>query len=75
MKATIEFELPDDQEEFELAVSSNRYYSVIIGLDNHLRSKIKYAADDISDEKLETYEEIRDFLRNLCSENEINPFK
>tara|TARA_R110000823_G_scaffold87888_3_gene195836 strand:- start:49 stop:243 length:195 start_codon:yes stop_codon:yes gene_type:complete len=42
MKATLEFDLPDEKEEFEIAVKSRDYYSQLWDIDQHLRSLLKH---------------------------------
>jgi hypothetical protein len=46
MKAVLEFNLPDDQQDFDLAVSGMKFWSVLYDLDQSLRTKTKYASDD-----------------------------
>ena len=72
MKAILEFNLPDDQEEFDLATSGLKFWSVLWELDQDLRAKTKYAPDDLPQDKYDAYEEIRDKLRELMSENNIS---
>lgn len=71
-KAILEFYLPDDQEEFDLATSGLKFWSVLWELDQDLRAKTKYAPDDLPQDKYDAYEEIRDKLRELMSENNIS---
>ena len=68
MKAILEFNLPDDQEDFKLATNALNWYIVCWDLDQQLRSKTKYAPDDISQDKYDAYEEIRDLLREYMSD-------
>lgn len=42
MKAILEFDLPDDREEFEIALRAGRYASVIDDLREAFRQKCKY---------------------------------
>jgi len=46
MKAILEFNLPDDQQDFDLATSGLKFWSVLWDLDQSLRAKTKYASDD-----------------------------
>jgi hypothetical protein len=41
-------------------------------LDQSLRSKTKYAPDDLPQEKYDAYQEVRDKLRELMSDNNLN---
>lgn len=61
MKATIEFDLDTELEDFRLACDASHLRNVIVELDNELRNKIKH------ENKLE-YEPIRDLLHNLLGE-------
>lgn len=72
MKATLEYELPDDQIEFDLATSASKMHSVLWVLDQWLRSKTKYAPDGTSEGELKAYYACRDQLRELINENNIN---
>ncbi len=72
MKATLEFNLPDDQDEFVLATSGLKFWSVLWELDQSLRSKTKYAPDSLPQDKYDAYQEIRDELRDLMMENNVS---
>jgi hypothetical protein len=60
MKATLEFNLPEESEEFELARNGAKLSCAVSDFQNYLRSKIKY--DELSDEQLAVYEEVREKL-------------
>lgn len=72
MKAILEFNLPDDQTEFDLAISGNKFWNVLYELDQELRAKTKYASDDLPQDKYDAYQEVRNLLRELMSENNIS---
>ena len=72
MKAILEFNLPDDQQEFDLATSGLKFWSILWELDQDLRAKTKYAPDDLPQDKYDAYEEVRDKLRELMSESNIS---
>lgn len=61
MKATIEFNLPDDQEDFQDAVNGLKWRLMVSDFDQHLRSQLKYN-DKLSSEQYKVHEEIRDLL-------------
>ena len=61
MKATIEFNLPDDQDDFQDAVNGQKWRLMVWDFDQHLRSQLKYN-DKLSSEQYKVYEEIRDLL-------------
>jgi len=72
MKATLEFNLPDDQQEYDLANNGLNFWNVLWELEQDLRTKTKYAADDLPQDKWDAYQEIRDLLRELMTENNID---
>jgi hypothetical protein len=72
MKAILEFNLPDDQQDFELASNAMKFWSVLYDLDQDLRSKTKYAPDDLPQDKYDAYKEMRDMLYELMSQNNIS---
>lgn len=72
MKAILEFNLPDDQVEFDLASNGRKFWSILWELDQDLRAKTKYAPDDLPEDKYDAYQEIRDKLRELMSEDNIS---
>jgi hypothetical protein len=72
MKAILEFNLPDDQQDFDLAVKASKFWSVLWELDQDLRAKTKYAPDDLPEDKYDAYQEVRDKLYELMSENLIS---
>ena len=65
MKATLEFNLPDDNQEFELTSKALKMYSTLWDFDIWLRAEIKY-----NDQ--EHYEPVREMLRELMNDNRIN---
>lgn len=72
MKATLEFNLPDDEQEFELATKSVKFWSVLWELDQSLRAKTKYAPDSLPQDKYDAYQEIRNELHELMSNSNIS---
>jgi len=71
MKAILEFNLPDDQVEFDLANNGRNFWSVLWELDQDLRAKTKYAPDDLPQDKYDAYQEIRDRIYELLSEHNV----
>lgn len=72
MKAILEFNLPEDQQDFDLATKGMKMWSILWDLDQSLRAKTKYASDDLPQDKYDAYQEIRDELRELMSESMIS---
>jgi len=61
MKVTLEFNLPEEQDEFTLALHGTKYYGVLWELDQELRGILKY---DKIPERVKTAEEAVDYIRN-----------
>lgn len=72
MKATLEFNLPEDRDDFALATNASKMWSVLWELDQDLRAKVKYAPDDSNEDKLEAYREVREKLREFMREEDIS---
>lgn len=69
MKAILEFNL-DEHEDRVAHLRSVKSLDLVLSLhdlDQELRSKIKYAPDSESREKIEAYNEIRNFLHQTMS--------
>lgn len=71
-KATLQFNLPEEQQEFEYASNGTSYSCVISEMDNYLRAKLKY--EDLSEEIGNVYQEVRDKLNELCNEYNVSKF-
>jgi hypothetical protein len=70
MKATIEFNLPEDQTEFEIATNANKYYSALFKFQQYLRNKLKH--QELTTEQEAVVEKIQsDFLQMLYDEEVI----
>ena len=70
MKATLEFNLPEDHIDFELAVNGAKAQSTLWEFDQWLRAQYKYMPDtEYSADKYETYEKCRDQLREIMFQN------
>lgn len=65
MKAILEFNLPDDNQEFELAAKALKMFGTLWDFDVWLRTEIKY-------NNQEHYEPVREKLRELMNENRID---
>lgn len=60
MKAVLEFKLPKDQEEYEMAVNAAKMYSALWDIKQLIRSKLKYNPDGLTDSELKQWEIIQD---------------
>ena len=73
MKATLEFNLPEDHIEFEMAVNGSKIHSVLWEMDQWLRAQYKYMPDsEYSEDKYNTFEKCREHLREIMIENGLN---
>jgi hypothetical protein len=71
-KAILEFNLPEDDEQFMLAVKGKDMMMVLYELDQDLRSNTKYAPDTMSQEVYDALVKVRETLRELMSNNNIS---
>jgi hypothetical protein len=71
MKATIEFNLPDDQHEWDNAVNANAMYLALWDISQELRSMWKYQAYN-TEEEYAIVETIRDKFYEILQEHNIN---
>ncbi len=69
MKAKIEFNLPEEQEDFETAVNAYKYRQLVIELDRLLRGKIKHG--EYQEETYDQLQEVRDFLHEFAANENI----
>ena len=65
MKATLEFNLPDDNQDFELATKASKLYCTLWEMDQWLRGETKYKDN-------EQLDQVRDKLRELMAGNGID---
>jgi hypothetical protein len=64
MKATLEFNLPEDRDDFNYATNGFNYYIALVEMDEWLRTQYKYNG------KEEMYE-VRNKLREIISDNNV----
>jgi len=62
MKAILEFELPEDQHELNLLLSSRTMASAIFDVDNRMRSELKYGIT------FSSIEEVCEWVREALTE-------
>lgn len=73
MKATIEFNLPEDKYEYDLANKSSSLLSCLMEFEQEIRKIYKY--EDLKQNQLEIVEKIRDKFYEILQDNEINLIK
>jgi hypothetical protein len=73
MKAILEFNFDDpesdDRVNFQDCIDGVKWKLLVWELDQELRSKTKYAPDNVSEDTYEAYEEIREMLRRLINDD------
>ena len=72
MKATLEFNLPEDKEDFDFAVRGLDWSIVCWNMDQWLRGQIKNAPDEMSDDTYKAFEQCREQLREFTSDYNLN---
>ena len=71
MKAILEFNLPEEDSEFQDAINGNKWSMSMWELDQHLRSLTKYPSEPINETLIDAYEEIRTKLYEILNENNL----
>jgi hypothetical protein len=69
MKAVLEFDLPEDNSDFQAAINGYNYKSAIKDFDELLRSEMKYK--ELSDDTYQAYKYCRDELRKILAEDNL----
>jgi len=64
MKAILEFNLPEEQDKYDITIMANRMHTVLSDLDYWLRNQIKYT-------EREELQEIHDRLWELLDDNNV----
>jgi hypothetical protein len=72
MKAILEFNLPEDKEDFDFAVRGLDWSIVCWNMDQWLRGQIKHAPDEMSDDTYKAFEQCREKLREFISDYNLN---
>ena len=73
MKAVLEFNLPEDKTDFELANEGNKWWLVAWDMDQWLRAQIKFPENmNLSDDGYEVLEKCREKLRELIDEYNLD---
>jgi len=70
MKAILEFNIPEDNEEFNRAIKAADYYVSLFEFYQYLRRELKYD-EQLSDIERDTFERIREEFNGILTENGI----
>jgi hypothetical protein len=69
MKAVLEFDLPENNWEFQAAINGSKYKSAIWDYDQWLRAEMKYG--ELDKKIYEAYDTCRKKLRNILEEDNL----
>lgn len=71
-KVTIEYNLPEEQDEFDQTNNAEKYYAVLWDIDQYMRNKVKYASDDTPPLYQEAIQMVRDEFWRLMREYNLD---
>ena len=74
MKAILEFNLPEDQPEFNNAIKGGDWKHVCWQMDQYLRKHIKYD-ESLSEEQLRVYEGVREEFNRFMIDNNLDLYE
>jgi len=69
MKAILEFNLPEEDEEFKQAVKAGDMHCAIFEFSQYLRKKLKY--EDLSEQETKTYENVQAEFLGILEEYNV----
>ena len=72
MKAILEFNLPEEQEEFQLATNAVKWMSFAHQFEQYLRAEWKYNEDKYNEDQYKTLEQIREKFYDLLTEEGLS---
>ena len=70
MKATLTFNLPEEQDDFNNAVKGLDYKIALLEIDDYLRRELKYN-QNLTDIEYKTIEKVREEFNGILTDNEI----
>jgi hypothetical protein len=71
-EAILKYNLPEEQDDFELAANAGKYYSILWDLDQYLRNFVKYPSDREDPIMTDTMAKVRDELWKLMNEHNLD---
>ena len=72
MNAILEFNLPEEEAEFTTALKGADWRNACWDMYQYLRTQVKYAPDEMSQEKYDALEEIREEFNRIMIENNVD---
>ena len=71
MKAIIEFELPEDRDEYEMANNASKMYMALWDIKQLFRSTLKYNPTGLTSKELEQWEEMQGEFFEILDNNDM----
>jgi len=71
MKAILEFNLPEELEEYNLVNNAFKMHSALWDMEQWLRTQVKYAPDEISPYTYDAFEECINKLNEILTDNNL----
>jgi hypothetical protein len=68
MKAILEFNLPEDEDDFKLASHGADFYFTIIDFDDYLREELKYHGEKYTSKQYKLLENLREKLTEIAGD-------
>jgi len=68
MKAILEFNLPEDEDDFKLASHGADFYFAIVDFDDYLREELKYHSAKYSRTQYKLLENLREKLTEIAGD-------
>jgi hypothetical protein len=68
MKAILEFNLPEDQPDFQYAVDGWKWSMLVWDLDQKLRSETKHSDGTMHEERYKALYDVRDMIHEMMAE-------
>lgn len=72
MKATLEFNLPDDELDFQAATNGSKMRLALWDIDQWLRGQTKHAPDDMSEDTYDALISCRERLHQIMNSYNVN---
>ena len=72
MKAILEFNLPEEQEEYQMFIDASKMQNVLWEMNQWLRKKTKYCADNTNEDTYEAFIECTEKLIELLADNRVD---
>jgi hypothetical protein len=71
-KARLEFNLPEEAEEYRTVSHASDYYCALWDMTQMFRKHIKYNSDNLSDAELETIVKLQSAFYDILKDNDVD---